>query len=369
SHAQGRAARGGDAPRAAGARRHLRPALSPAARGRPARAGGRRGTHVSRAFCCALLLAMLAAGCGSVGYVARSGWSEARVLWRRQPIVALLARHDIDPALREHLELALAVREFAAGPLGLRVGDSYRTFAEVDGEATVHVVSAAHRDRLAPYTWWYPVVGRVPYRGFFAESAAEAAARELARPDLDVDVRPAIAFSTLGWFADPLLSTVAATPPEAVAETILHELFHATLFVPGASAFNESAANFAGQRGAAAFFCAGPGHDAARCARARARWQVTRARGRILGRLARRLRTLYAGRPRPRRRERVRVCLTRAAERALVRHRVGVAGELWPPNNARLLGELIYLTDLDAFDALAPTDDVGPALALVVRTA
>jgi len=322
-----------------------------------------------RAACAALLLATVAAGCGGVGYVARAGWSEARILWRREPIADVLARPELDPSLRERLALALAVREFAAGPLGLRVGDSYSTFAEVDGEATVHVVSAAHRDRLTPYTWWYPIVGSVPYRGFFARGAAEAAAQALQARDLDVDVRPAIAFSTLGWFADPLLSSVAVEQPEPMAETILHELFHATLYVPGATAFNESAATFAGQRGAAAFFCAGPGRNADHCAEARRRWDTTRARGRVLARLAGRLRALYASRPDARRREQVRARLTRAAGRALARRRIGGGGELWPPNNARLLGELIYVTDLDAFDALAPTDDLGPALALLVRTA
>jgi predicted aminopeptidase len=227
----------------------------------------------------------------------------------------------------------------------------------------VHVVSAARRDRLAAHTWWYPVVGRVPYRGFFDRGAAEAAARDLAARDLDVDVRPAVAFSTLGWFADPLLSTVAAAPPVAVAETVLHELFHATLFLPGEAAFNESAATFAGHRGAAAFFCR-PGAGDARCAEARRRWAATRARGRVLGRLADRLRRLYAARPARGERERVRARLAARAAASLARRGLGGRGEVVPPNNARLLGALVYLTDLDAFDRLAPDDGaLGPALA------
>src|SRR5205823_5560333 len=98
----------------------------------------------------------------------------------RRPIAELLARPDLDPTLRERLELVRAVRAFAAGPLGLRVGNNYATFAELDGDTTAYVLSAAYRDRLAPYTWWYPVVGRVPYQGFFERSAAEAAGRRLA---------------------------------------------------------------------------------------------------------------------------------------------------------------------------------------------
>src|SRR5207247_2806770 len=113
-------------------------------------------------------------------------------------------------------------------------------------DATVYVVSAARRDRLEAYDWGYPLVGRLPYRGFFARAAAERAARELAARDLDTEVRPALAFSTLGWLADPLLSTAAAEPPVAVAETVLHELWHATRFVPGAAGVTQPSARCAG---------------------------------------------------------------------------------------------------------------------------
>jgi predicted aminopeptidase len=316
----------------------------------------------------AVLLA-LAAGCAGPSYLLRAGWSEARLLLRRQPIAELLARPDLDPGLRERLELTLAVREFAAGTLGLRVGKSYSTFAEVDDDATVWVVSAAHRDRLEPYEWRYPLVGRLPYRGFFARADADALATRLSADGLDVDVRAALAFSTLGWFADPLLSNVAEQPPVEVATTVLHELFHATLYLPGQAAFNESAATFVGQRGARAFFCGGPTPDAARCAEARRRWTATRARGRLLGRLAARLRRLYASPGDGVTRERVRARLASSAATRLVAARLGVREDLVPPNNARLLGELLYLTRLDAFDALAPTDqDLGPALAELVAS-
>jgi predicted aminopeptidase len=320
----------------------------------------------------ALLVAVaaMAQACMGPGYLLRAGWSEARLLLRRQPIASLLARPDLDPGLRERLELTLAVREFAAGPLGLRVGESYSTFAEVDDDATVWVVSAAHRDRLEPYVWRYPLVGRLPYRGFFDRSDADALAARLATRELDVEVRPAFAFSTLGWFADPLLSNVADEPPVLVATTVLHELFHATLYLPGQAAFNESAATFAGQRGAIAFFCGGPGARPERCADAERRWAATRARGRLLGRLATRLRALYAGTPAPALRERTRQRLVTVAAASLERRGLGVRADLVPPNNARLLGELLYLTELDRLDALAPSDaDLGRGLARLVAAA
>jgi predicted aminopeptidase len=108
--------------------------------------------------------ATLASACGSTVYVARVGWAEAKVLLRREPIAALLARPALDPALRDRLRLAVAARNFAHDALGLRVGDSYTSYAAVDAGSDVWVLSAARRDRLEPYTWWYPIVGRVPYR-------------------------------------------------------------------------------------------------------------------------------------------------------------------------------------------------------------
>jgi predicted aminopeptidase len=322
----------------------------------------------------ALLLAAVVAGCGALegaGYLVRAGWSEARILLRREPIAAVLERPELDAALRARLELVLAVRRFAAEVLGLNVGESYTTFADVDRDATVHVLSAAYRDRLEAYLWWYPVVGRLPYRGFFDQAAAERAGHRLEARGLDVEVRPAVAFSTLGWFADPLLSTAAVGPPDEVAETVLHELFHATLYVPGAAVFNESAATFVGHRGALAFFApGGPGADAARWTAARRRWDLVRARGRVFAHLARRLRRVYASGTSAAAQARLRRRLAVLAGRALARRRLGRPDELVPPNNARLLGQLLYTTDLDTFDGLAPTDaDLGPAVAALVAAA
>jgi len=318
----------------------------------------------------ALVLATGAlAACSRAVYVVRSGLAEARILWRREPIAELLAQPDLDATFRRRLELAEDVRRFGGATLGLDVDGRYATFSQVDGDATVWVLSAARRDRLEPHTWWWPVIGRVPYQGFFDRKAADRAAMDLARRGLDVDVRPASAFSTLGWFADPLLSTTVKAPPVVMAETILHELFHATLYVPGETTFNESAAMFVGHRGAIAYFC-GTARDAARCTEAHARWDALRAHGRILGRYAARLRSLYARGERPARREAERAALAAATGRSLVRRRVGEADDVVPPNNARLLSMLAYETELDGFDRLAASSDALPAaIAGLVRGA
>jgi predicted aminopeptidase len=315
----------------------------------------------------------LLAGCMALGgpsYLAQAVWSEARILVRREPIPDVLARPGLDPTRAERLRLALAVRTFARDALGLAVGESYATFVDIDGEAPVHVVSAAYRDRLESYLWRYPIVGRLPYRGFFDRADADAAAARLEAQGLDVEVRPAAAFSTLGWFADPLLSSTVAEPPVGLAETIIHELFHATHWRPGDVAFNESAATWTGHRGAIAFFCpGGPGADDLRCHEARRRWAVTRARGRLFAHLAARLHKLYAAPPPPATRERLRGRLAARAGRALEARGLGRLAELSPPNNARLLGLRLYTTGLEAFErAVPPGTDLRTGLAALASS-
>ena len=324
----------------------------------PARAA--RGRRLRVAVAATVLVCLVASGCRSVGYVARGGLAEARILWRRQPIAELLERPDLDPKLRERLELVRRVRAYAGGDLGLRVGESYTTFADVDGEAVVWVLSAARRDKLEAYTWWWPVVGRVPYQGYFEKEDALAAATTLGAQGFDTDVRSASAFSTLGWFADPLLSTTARYGPVTLTETVIHELFHATLYVPSQVDFNESAASFVGHRGAMAFFCDGPARDATRCEEARRRWAFTRAHGRFLERYVKRLRVLYATNPPPAVRDAWRERLAARAAKAIRARGLGTGDDLSPPNNARLLAMVAYETDLGAFERLAPTGGALP---------
>ena len=211
-------------------------------------------------------------------------------------------------------------------------------------------------------------MGRVPYQGYFERPDADAAAGALDGRGYDVDVRPAAAFSTLGWFADPLLSTTAAADPLRLAEIVIHELFHGTLYVPGATAFNESAATFVGHRGAVAFFCDGPGQDERRCVGARAEWRHVRAHGRVLARYVRRLEARYA---RPSGRLMAdRTALADAAAASLVRRGLGGSSDLVPPNNARLLAMTVYETDLDAFERVGPTSAALPqAIARIVAAA
>lgn len=235
----------------------------------------RRG-RVVRGVVAVSSLALVAscAACSPV-YVFKAGLAEARILRARQPIHAVLADSTVAATTRGKLSYVLEARRFAADELGIEVGDSYTMYTELDRDTLALVLSAAHQDRLVPKTWWFPIVGRVPYKGFFSEADARSAQAELEADGYDTYLRPTAAFSTLGWFNDPVLSTVLRADDVEVVETVLHELSHQHLFVPGRVGFNESYATFVGRVGAVRFFCTreGGGPDTVKCLRAQARWR------------------------------------------------------------------------------------------------
>ncbi|HLW71113.1 MAG TPA: aminopeptidase [Candidatus Binataceae bacterium] len=199
------------------------------------------------------LLSAILSGC-DIGYLARAACEESRLLWHRQQITTVLAKPDLTADVRAKLETVLAVRKFDEDQLGLRVGGAYATVTNVDQRAVVWVVMAAPRDSLTPYTWWFPIVGNVPYRGYFDKSAAEAEAAALEARGYDTYVRSAIAFSSLGFFNDPLLSSLLALDRVELAGVITHELFHRTYFLASDIMFDETAATWVGSRGALEFF-------------------------------------------------------------------------------------------------------------------
>jgi predicted aminopeptidase len=242
-------------------------------------------------FC--LLLPVLLAAC-SPTYVLRAGYEEAKILWNRRSIVEVLNRSDIDATTREKLELVLRVRRFVEQDLAFNVGGSYSTITELDKPPVVYVVTAAPRTKLEPYTWWFPIVGQVAYKGYFDQAEAQQEARRLEAQGYDTYVRSAMAFSTLGWFSDPLLPHLLRYDPETLTNIIVHELFHSTFYLKGQSAFNESLANFAGHRGAVAFFTKEYGLDEAVTRQAQTTWDNEMAVAAFLATGVERLNALYA---------------------------------------------------------------------------
>ncbi len=215
-------------------------------------------------------------------YIARLSIEHLRYISRARPIEQVLAE-TTDADRRAKLELVLAARTFAAEQ-GLNVGGSYAKVSDTEGLATAYVVTAAYRDRLEPVVWRYPVVGHIPYRGYFDRASAEHYAAKLQSKGLDTYIVEAAGYSTLGWFDDPLPSGTLALDDVELVTVVLHELVHQTVYVRGDIAFNETMASAAAQRLAERFF-AGRG-DRQRAERARSRHQRWLEQSRVLERWA-----------------------------------------------------------------------------------
>ena len=119
-----------------------------------------------------LVLSLTPTGC----YLSRGAWEEGKILARRKAIVELVSDPRLNPLIRRKLQIVLAARQYAKDSIRLRAKESFTTYSPLDKDTLVLVLSAAYRDRLEPYTWWFPIVGRVPYKGYFDFDAARAAA-------------------------------------------------------------------------------------------------------------------------------------------------------------------------------------------------
>lgn len=329
-----------------------------------------RTLRAARKLATPLLLLTGATAC-SPGYVMRAGWEEAKLLSRRQPIHQAVRDTSTSPALRAKLQLVQNARDYAERVLGLSPGGSFTSFVRLPRDTLALNISAAPEFELRWKTWWFPIVGRVPYKGYFDRDRALREARRLREEGYDVSVRPVSAFSTLGWLPDPVMSTTLRLDSVALVETVIHEITHSTFFPPGQARFNESFANFVGHRGAIDFFCDGLRREAP-CRRARARWHDTRLFGRFFESLVEPMRELYATEmpateKRARKREAFREAARAFREEVRPRLRAGTYGDLDPErlDNAWVLSRLLYYTRLDDFEELHRQR--GGSLATVVE--
>ncbi len=204
-------------------------------------------------------------------YLVRLGCGQLRVASGQRPIEEVLADPSVSNAQRAALRLIGDVRRFGIGSLGLEAGESYTTFFDTHGRPVLYNVTAARVDRLEAVTWWFPVTGTVAYKGFFSREDAVRERDYLERVGYDALLSPVSAYSTLGWCRDPVLSTMLDDPPEALAELVLHEMTHATVYAAGQTDFNEQLASFVGGAAAEAFFVGREGPEGPTGRRLRAR--------------------------------------------------------------------------------------------------
>ncbi len=302
-----------------------------------------------------LLLAFGLAGC-QAGYYAHLARGHYEVLSARRPIAELIEGEATDPALKSRLRGVLTARAFAVSDLALPDNGSYTDYADLERPYVLWNLFATPEFSLKPQEWCHLLVGCLAYRGYYDETRARAEAARLREQGLDVEVAPVQAYSTLGWFDDPVLNTMLSGSDEGLAGTIFHELAHQKLFVSGDTAFNESFASFVEEQGLRQYLRGAP--DRAD--------HVLRKSGRhdqfvaLVLETRARLEALYAlGLPEPEMRTRKQAEFTRlrvdyeklkqSAWGGDGRYDSWIAGEL---NNARLLPFGIYHQWVPAFGAL-----------------
>lgn len=198
-------------------------------------------------------LIVLLTGC-QAPYLIKSAWSQADLLLSRKSIEKTFKNPDLKPEDRRKLELARDAKAFGERVLGLKKNSNYDSFVQLDRPYVSYVVSAAERDRLEQHLWSFPIVGEVPYKGFFNPDDAKKEATAMNARGFDTYVRGISAFSTLGWFDDPILSSMLRYSDYDLVNTIIHESVHATLYIKSRADFNERLASFIGGVGADLFF-------------------------------------------------------------------------------------------------------------------
>ena len=194
-----------------------------------------------------LLLAVGLNGCSS--YYGQLAQGQLELLRQRQPVAVLIADETQDAALRQRLAQAQHAREFASSALGLPNNGSYRLYADLQRPYVVWNLFATEEFSVEPLQHCFPIAGCVAYRGYYRQGAARGEAARLQAEGLDTLVAGVEAYSTLGWFDDPLLNTMLRRNDEQLAGLIFHELAHQQLYLPGDTAFNESYASFVEREG------------------------------------------------------------------------------------------------------------------------
>lgn len=177
-----------------------------------------------------------------------------KLLNSRVPIEQALQDPSLSESDKQKLRLAEEARQFAETDLHLKPTKNYTTFVDLKRPYVTYVVSAAPRWQLKHYQWSYPFMGKMPYKGYFNEQDAKEEEEDLKKQDLDTYLRGVTAYSTLGYFNDPILSSMLRYKDYDLVNTIIHETVHATLYIKHAADFNERFATFLGNKGAEMFY-------------------------------------------------------------------------------------------------------------------
>ncbi|MFU8831816.1 MAG: aminopeptidase [Wenzhouxiangella sp.] len=303
-----------------------------------------------------VVVVIVISGCATMSWYGQAIGGQLDLLSRREHIAHLINDPATDPQLRSRLETVLEIRDFAVAELALPDSGSYQAYADLERDAVVWNVVATPRFSLTPKTWCYPIAGCLSYRGYFNQARANRAVVGLEEQGYDVALGPAVAYSTLGWFADPVLNTMLAWDDAVLAGFIFHELAHEKLFVKGDTAFSEAYARLVEREGVRRWLL-DRGDEAAL-----ANWEANRKIGQALTEVLlearQRLIAHYA-----RDLNETEMAVGKAAEFARLRAEIAELAERlgtrrldrWsqrPLNNAHLAQVATYEDGVDAFGAL-----------------
>lgn len=196
-----------------------------------------------------------------VVYGIRQANGQMNIIWNARPVEEFLNDPEFPDSLKNKLVLINNVRKYAIDSLGLKDTRNYKTLFDQKGEEIMWVVTASEPFRLKAKEWKFPVLGSVPYKGYFNKDLAFVLREELLKEGWDVSIRNPGGWSTLGWFTDPILSKMLERGEGDLANLIIHEMSHATIFVKDSIDFNENLATFIGDRGAEKFLIDKYGKD------------------------------------------------------------------------------------------------------------
>ena len=208
------------------------------------------------------VLILFCSGC-RLTYIFHAAAGQFRLLHNSIPMEEALKNGSLGVEQKERLRLVASIKNFGEEELGLKKTENYQTVFLKSPQCPIYCVSASPKDSLSRVSWWFPVVGDMPYLGFFDVEMARAEKENLIKKDLDVIINRADAYSTLGWFKDPVTLNLIDGSIVDLVETILHEMTHSTLYVKGQGEFNEGLAVFVGKTGALLFLEStyGPSHS------------------------------------------------------------------------------------------------------------
>ena len=205
-------------------------------------------------------VALLTSSC-QIGYLIKSSYHQMSLLSQRVPIEKVLADPSVQESTKAQLRLAQEARQFSEETLKLSPSKSYTTYVKLDQPYVTYVVSASPKWKLEHHLWDFPFVGKVPYKGYPTESEAKEEEKNLQNKNLDTYLRGVSAYSTLGWFNDPILSSMMRYRNDQLVNTIIHETVHATLYIKSSADFNERMAVFLGNKGTELFYQKKEGTD------------------------------------------------------------------------------------------------------------